>query len=125
MRSLLLAVLLCASFAWAQDNNPAAPATDNSKHEKGQVTVQGCVTRANGDYTLVKADPGVTYELRGSGKVKLRSYLGQRVEVTGEESPSLSTSSDAMNRMGSASPVTISVRSIRTIDKECPARGGQ
>jgi hypothetical protein len=76
----------------------------------------------NGDYVLIKQDPGDTYELQASRKLKLHAYLGQRVEVTGKESPSLSTSSDAMTRAGSASPVTITVSSIKTIDKECPAR---
>jgi len=121
MRTLQFVVLLSAGFALAQDAKPVA-APDSAGHTKGQVTIQGCVTRSNGDYVLVKQDPGVTYELQGSGKVKIHSYLGQRVEVTGKESPSMSTSSDAMNRVGSASPVTITVISIRAIDKECPLR---
>jgi hypothetical protein len=117
MRPLAFALLFFTSFALAQ-NNPAAT-TDNSK---GSVTVQGCVTRSNGDYILIKQDPGTSYELQSTGKIKLKNYLGQRVEVSGEQSPSLSNSSDAMNRMGSASPVTITIRSIKTVDKECPSR---
>jgi hypothetical protein len=120
MRTLIFAVLLSATFVLAQDK--PANAQDNSKQTKGQVTVQGCVTRSSGDYILVKQDPGVSYELQGNGKIKLHSYLGQRVEVTGQESPSMSTSSDSMNRTGSPSPVTITVTSIKTIDKECPLR---
>jgi hypothetical protein len=117
MRLLVFTLLISASFVAAQDK----PATDNSKPAKNQVTIQGCVSRSNGDYILMKQDPGVTYELQSSGKIKLHSYMGQRVEVTGQESPSMSTSSDAMNRIGSASPVTITVSSIKTIDKECPS----
>jgi hypothetical protein len=120
MRKTLLAFIFCAIYVVAQDGKPATPV--NSAPIKGQVTVQGCVTRMNGDYVLIKQDPGDTYELQASGKLKLHAYLGQRVEVTGKESPSLSTSSDAMTRAGSASPVTITVTSIKTIDKECPAR---
>ncbi|MGC2170144.1 MAG: hypothetical protein WA555_18335 [Candidatus Sulfotelmatobacter sp.] len=122
MRTLLVAVLLSASFALTQDSKPAAANPDNSQHTKGQATIQGCVTRSDGDYVLVKQDPGVTYELQGSSKIRFHSYLGHRVEVTGKESPSMSTSSDAMTRVGSASPVTITVNSIRTIDKECTLR---
>jgi hypothetical protein len=118
MRTLLFAVLLSATFVLAQDKPATAP--DNAKHMKGQITIQGCVSRSNGDYVLEKQDPGVSYELQG--KMRFHNYLGQRVEVTGEESPSLSTSSDAINRVGSASAETITVRSIRTIDKECPLR---
>jgi hypothetical protein len=121
MKFLLFAVLLSATFALAQDNN-AGTTPDNSKPAKDQITVQGCVSRLNGDFVLIKQDPGVTYELQGTGKVKIHSYMGQRVEVTGRQSPSLSTSSDAMNRSGSASPVTITVTSIKTIDKECPSK---
>jgi hypothetical protein len=86
------------------------------------VTLQGCVSRSNGDYTLMKTDPAVTYELQGSHKIKLRHYLGQRVEVTGSQGPTMSSSSDAMAKMGSAAPVTLTVTSIRTLDKDCSVR---
>ena len=104
----------------AQESNPPSGSSqDNSKHAKGQITVQGCVSRSTGDYILTKQDPGMTYELQATGKTKLRHYLGQRVEVTGNESPSMSTSSDTSARMGSPASVTLTVTSIRTIDKEC------
>ena len=107
MKKLGIAMmLLSASFLLAQDS-------------KGPVTVQGCVSRSSGDYILTKQDPGVTYELQASGKTKLKQYLGQQVEVTGTEAPSLSTSSDTSRR--SASPVTLTITSIKTIAKECPA----
>ena len=120
MRPLLFGLLLCASFAVAQDAKPAA--ADNSKHTKGEVTVQGCVSRSSGDYILFKQDPAVSYELQATRKIKLRNYLGQRVEVTGQEGPTLSTSSDALNKTGSATSVTITISSIRTLEKECPVR---
>ncbi|HTW57095.1 MAG TPA: hypothetical protein VMD99_03070 [Terriglobales bacterium] len=122
MKTLLFAILLSATFVVAQDAKPAAAAQDNSQHTKDQVTIQGCVTRLNGDYVLVRQDPGVTYELQASRKIRFHSYLGQRIAVTGTESPSLSTSSDSIARMGSASPVTITVSSIKPIDRECPLR---
>jgi hypothetical protein len=122
MKSLIFALLLCATFAVAQDSNSTAPAGDNPKHDKSSITIQGCVSRSSGDYVLIKQDPAVTYELQATGKIKLRRYLGQRVEISGEQGPSLSTSSDAINRLGSASGVTISVSSIKMIDKECSAR---
>jgi hypothetical protein len=114
MRTILCVLLLSGSFLLAQDSN--------TKDSHGQVTVQGCVSRSNGDYTLMKQDPAVTYELQATGKTKLRHYLGQRVEVTGKESPSMSTSSDSMARMGSAAPVTLTITSIRTLDKDCSVR---
>jgi hypothetical protein len=112
MKTLWFALLLTSSFLLAQD----------AKSAKGQVTVQGCVSRSTGDYVLVRVDPAVTYELQATGKIKLRQYLGQRVEVTGTESASLSTSSDTSARSGSPSPVTLTITSIKTIEKECSAR---
>jgi hypothetical protein len=64
----------------------------------------------------------MTYELQATGKIKLRHYLGQQVEVTGKESPSMSTSSDALARMGAPASVTLTITSIKTIGKECTAR---
>lgn len=119
MRKFLFILLLSSSFLAAQDNNSSAAGEHQSKNAKGEVTVQGCVGRFGGDYILSKQDPGVTYQLQATGKIKLRRYLGQRVEVTGSEAPTMSTSSDALNRSGSASPVTILITSIKTISKEC------
>jgi hypothetical protein len=117
MRTLLLALLLSSAFLLAQDNAPA-----HANDSKGQVTVQGCVSRSSGDYILMKQDPGVTYELQATGKTKLRQYLGKQVEVIGTESASLSTSSDTSARAGSPSPVTLTITSIRTVAKECQAQ---
>jgi hypothetical protein len=117
MRQMLFALLLSGSFLLAQ-NSPMSQ--DTSRDSEGPVTVQGCVTRSNGDYILVKVDPAVSYELQAAKKIKLNKFLGQQVEVTGKESPSLSTSSDSSRRAGSS--VTLTVTSIKTLDKECPAR---
>lgn len=117
---LALALLLSASFILAQDTM----SQDNSKDSKGQVTVQGCVSKSSGDYILEKQNPAMTYELQATGKIKLSHYLGQRVEVTGTKSPSMSTSSDAIEKMGAPSSVTLTVSSIRTVSKECTASSG-
>ncbi len=121
MKTLLCVLLFSSSFLLAQDSNAGAANQKSSKDSKGQVTVQGCVSKANGDYTLMKQNPAMTYQLQGSRKIRLSHYLGQRVEVTGSEGPTMSTSSDAMNKTGSAAPVTITIDSIKTIDKECTA----
>jgi hypothetical protein len=122
MKSLVLVLLLATGVALAQDAEAGGAKPKKVKAAKDQITVQGCVGRSSGDYILTKQNPAVTYELLATGKIHLRDYLGQRVEVTGVESPTLSSSSDALNKMGSAAPVTISVKSITTIDKECSVR---
>lgn len=121
MKPLLLALLFAASFALAQDSQSAAT-PENSKHAKGEVTLQGCMSRSSGNYVLIKQNPPITYELQATGKIRLRNYMGQRVEVTGQEGPTMSTSSDALNKTGNASPVTITVNSIKTIDQRCTVR---
>ena len=117
MKKLFFALLLSSSFILAQN----AMSQGASKDSKGQETIQGCVSRSSGDYILMKEDPAVTYELQATNKIKLSKYLGQRVEVVGTESPSMSTSSDSSARAGSPSPVTLTITSIKTIDKECSA----
>jgi len=119
MKKLWCALLLSGNFLLAQDSNLGNPSQDNSKNSKGQVTVQGCVGRSTGDYILMKQDPDMTYELQATGETRLGPYLGQQVEVTGRKSPSLSTSSDALARMGSPASVTLTVTSIKTIATEC------
>jgi hypothetical protein len=114
MRTLLFTLLFSSTLLLAQDS-----ASGNSNDSKGPVTVQGCVSRSSGDYILMQQDPGVSYELQATGKTKLQKYLGQQVEVTGTKSPTLSTSSDTSRR--SASPVTLTITSIRTVAKECPS----
>jgi hypothetical protein len=122
MKTILCALLLSGSVLLAQDGSAANSGQQDSKDSKGQVTLQGCVSRSAGDYTLMKQNPAVTYELQGTHKIRLSHYLGQRVEVTGSEGPTMSSSSDSMNKTGSAAPVTLTVTSIRTIDKDCTER---
>jgi len=119
MRKLWFVLLLSSGFVLAQDSKPSNPGQEKSKVSKGQITVQGCVATSSGDYTLFKQN--MTYELAATGKskIKLGQYLGQQVEVTGSESPSLSTSSDFLTRAGPPSSVTLTITSIKTIKKWC------
>ena len=122
MKTWWFALLLSGSFLLAQDTNPANANQPKKKVSKDEITLQGCVGRSSGDYVLTKQDPAMTYELQATGKIRLRNYLGQRVEITGKESPTLSSSSDALNKTGSASPVTLTITSIRAVAKECTGR---
>jgi len=122
MKKLWFALLLSSSFLLAQNANPSNTSQQNSKASKGQETIQGCVSRFSGDYILTQQDPGMTYELQATGKIRLHKYLGRRVEVTGTESPSMMTSSDAMTKTGAPSSVTLTITSIKTIEKECSVR---
>jgi hypothetical protein len=116
----VLLTVLCALTAFAAPTTDEASGASHRKKSKDEVTARGCVSRYSTDYILVQPDEGNSYELQESGKAKLSPYLGQEVEVTGVESPSMSNSSDAgFGRSGSPSPVTITVYSITSIAKRC------
>ena len=110
----LLAGLSLALQATSQTAN-----SDQTPKQKDQVTVTGCVARQNGDYILVQADQGNSFQLERSGKLHFKHYLGQEVEVTGTEHPSMATSSDFLARSGPGSPVTIHVTEIKTVAERC------
>jgi hypothetical protein len=119
---LFITLLLTGTLLFAQNSTAAnndQEAAQNVPDSHGKVTVTGCMSMFSGDYTLVKDNPAITYELQATGKLKLHDYLGQRVEVTGRQQESLSTSSDAMSKEGSPSPLTIKISSIKTLDKDC------
>ena len=114
-RRNVFAMLLAGGclIALADQNQGQQP----PKQKSGQVTAQGCVSRSTGDFILMQSDPGNSYVLRPSGKLKLDPYLGQQVEVTGRETPTMSSSSNYNRRPAAA--VTIVVDSIKTISKQC------
>jgi hypothetical protein len=114
----LWAVLFASSLT--AQSAPGQSSGANKRHSKNPgVTEQGCLGSQKGDYVLMQTDPGNTYELEASPKIKLDSHLGEQVEVTGWERPSLSTSSDTFVPNRGVSSVTIIVESIRMIAKEC------
>jgi len=119
---ILLAVLGVSFSAVSQTmNSTQSRAVDqrHSKKSKNEITVRGCLSRSQTDYILMQPDQGNSYEVERSRKLRLGPYLGKEVEVTGTESPSMSTSSDFLARTGSASPITIRVNSIKTISQRC------
>ncbi len=119
----LLAVLLAISLLMAQ-SGPGQSSGANKRHSKNsEVTVQGCLGAQKGDYVLMQTDPGNTYELEESHKIKLGPHLGEQVEVTGWERPSLSTSSDTFVPNRGVSAVTIVVESVRMLAKRCTVGG--
>jgi hypothetical protein len=113
-KTTLFVLLFVGSGLIAQS---AQAQSQPSTKAKGQVTVQGCVTRQSADYILTQSDPGNSYVLHAAAdNIKLGQYLGQQVKVTGTKSSTLSDSSDAGR---SPSAVTLTVSAIKTISKEC------
>jgi len=122
--TLLVAMLCLSTAAFSQNTSSAQSEQANqqqAKKTKDQITARGCLERSQTDYVLMQPDQGNSYQLERSRKLKLAPYLGQEVEVTGREYPSMSNSSDYLARAGSASPVTIRVKSIKTLSPRCSA----
>jgi hypothetical protein len=120
--AVFVTMLFLTAIAWSQTNGSAQSSQSNqqkAKKSKDQITAQGCLARSQTDYVLMQSDKGNSYQLERSRKLKLAPYLGQEVEVTGREYPSMSDSSDYLARAGSASPVTIRVKTIKTISPQC------
>jgi hypothetical protein len=120
----ILAVLFSTSSLAQSNPDESQPPAGNqppnqaAKDKKGKVTRQGCVTRSSGDFILMQSDPGNSYVLAPTGKIKLENYLGHEVEVTGTESTSMSTSTN-FTRKRAGSSLTITLDSIKTLAKEC------
>jgi hypothetical protein len=122
MKTLICIMALLSGSLLLAQNGTAANNEKKSNDPNGQVTVTGCVSQFGGDYTLTKENPGITYELQATGKTKLRHYLGKRVAVTGNAAPTMSSSSDALDRAGSPAPTTITISSIKILDGDCSQR---
>jgi hypothetical protein len=124
-KTIILLAVLCVGLAAMPQTTSSTQSSNadqrHSKKAKDEVTVRGCLGKQNTDYILTQPEQGNSYELERSRKLRLGPYLGQEVEVTGTETPSMSTSSDFLARTGSASPVTIRVTAIQTISKRCSA----
>jgi len=121
MKKTAYLAVLCAVFllvGWS-DAKQLSSQSRNPSSSRGDITVQGCVAMSTGYYILMRTEPGSTYNLEeGSRTIKLGSYLGEQVEVTGWESPQLSNSSSVF--YGTApSAVTVMVTSIKTVVERC------
>jgi hypothetical protein len=110
---VVLFVGACLMAQLNDDESQRLPA-DRKQH----FTVHGCLRRPSiGDYFLVHSDVGKIYELDSTHEIEFDDYMGQRVEIIGTESPSLSSSKRSSFRV--ARPLTIMVDSIRTVSKRC------
>ena len=121
MKKMVHLAVFCAVSVLVGQSDAKQPnsASRNPSSSRGDITVQGCVARSTGYYILMRTDPGSTYNLEeGSRKVRLASYLGEQVEVTGWESPQLSNSSSVFYRTAPGA-VTVMVTSIKTIARRC------
>ena len=137
-RLLFLSVLLLgASWAMAQDpstqgNSGASSASQaaqdqSSTNAGGETTVQGCLSGANGSYTL-NDDSGNTYQLTGDTS-KLAEHVGHEIKVTGVSAASATSAAGSSAAtpetaaQSGTSQQTLQVSSVKHISKTCQSGG--
>ncbi len=116
-------VLFAISSLMAQSDPSQSGGTKKHHSKTPDVTLQGCLGTQKGDYVLMQTDPGNTYGLESSHKINLGAHIGEEVEVSGWERPSLATSSDTFVPNRGVSSVTIEVKSVRMLAKRCTVGG--
>ena len=133
MRRLLLlgsVLLLGASWAVAQDttapsqNDPAQSTRtqSGSTHAAaGAQTVEGCLSGANGKYTLTDKQ-GQSYDLTGDTS-KLADHVGHEVKITGTAGEGSASSGSQMGNTASGG-MTLEVSSVKHVAKTCKSAGG-
>jgi len=125
---LILSVLfLGLTWAVAQDttSQPGATPTGQSPAGQtsragagGQMTVEGCLSGSNGNFTLTDKN-GMSYQLTGD-TAKLTEHVGHEVKVTGMSGSSAAGSETAG---GSAGAQSLQVSSLKHISKSCKSGG--
>ena len=140
MRCLQLLAVLILSLMWATaqttttsptqapTNDPSAsptnstratPSTDAQMSETsaGGDWVQGCLSGADGNYTLTDQS-GASYRLTGD-TAKLSEHIGHEVKISGTKSTATATGdSDTMGKTNGAQQA-IQVTSVKHIAKTC------
>jgi uncharacterized protein DUF5818 len=141
MRQMLLLVsvlLLGLSWAVAQDNassSPSSSSTGSAQSDSsansgqtsrtgagGQMTVEGCLSGSNGNFTLTDKN-GMAYQLTGD-TAKLSDHVGHEIKVTGTSASGAGAESSAGAAAGSAAGQTLQVSSVKHVSKTCKSAGG-
>jgi hypothetical protein len=100
-------------------NSPTMDTGKRTKDDKGD-ELRGCITQVNGDYMLTSVG-GHRYVLQGDQHL-IGKHLGQAVEVNGgkwRETGTTATTSPTESTDGSASPRSVTVKSITPIEGKC------
>jgi len=125
MRKILLAlsvVLLGLTWAVAQDpSTQSTPSSASGQSASGQMTVEGCLSGSNGNFTLTDKN-GMSYQLTGDA-AKLTEHVGHEVKVTGTSSGSGAAGGENAST-GAGGSQTLQVSSVKHVSKTCKSGGG-
>lgn len=131
--TFLSVLLLGASWAITQDStsprNPGSSTPSQAAQDQGatsaggETTVQGCLSGANGSYTL-NDNSGNTYQLTGDTS-KLAEHVGHEIKVTGISAASATSAGTSAatpataEQSAGASQQTLQISSVKHISKTC------
>jgi hypothetical protein len=117
-RTLLLSsLLLGALWLVAQTYPDQTQAPDRgTKTGNNQMTVEGCLSESNGNYTLTDST-GNVYQLVGGSK--LSEHVGHTVKVTGTNPSHVPSSSSANTGAAPSAPPTLTVTSVKHVSSSC------
>jgi len=120
---LLAVLLLAAVWGVAQDYPSQTNSTQATPvNAGGEQSVQGCLSGADGNYTLMVKN-GTSFKLAGD-TAKLAEHIGHEIKVTGtmssaSTSPNTDTSAGAAGQSTRSSGGEIQVTSVKHIAKTC------
>lgn len=115
---LMLSIMLLG-LTWAIAQDTTAPQSSRAgQSASGQMTVEGCLSGSNGNFTLTDKN-GTSYQLTGD-TAKLTEHVGHEVKVTGMSSSGAGGESASTG----AGSQTLQVSSVKHISKTCKSGGG-
>jgi hypothetical protein len=114
---LLSSLLLGALWLAAQTYPDQTQAPDRgTKTGNNQMTVEGCLSESNGNYTLTDST-GNVYQLVGGSKMS--EHVGHTVKVTGTNPSHVPSSSSANADATPSAPPTLTVTSVKHVSSSC------
>lgn len=127
---LLSVLLLGLSWAVAQNSTPSGSTSNSGQTTRtgagGQMTVEGCLSGSNGNFTLTDKN-GMSYQLTGD-TAKLSEHVGHEVKVTGTSESAAAGASGSTEPSGTAGGAgagqTLQVTSLKHVSKSCKSGGG-
>ncbi len=129
MKKMLCALslgLLWASVALAQDPTPNAPAAAPADSASNSSAIQGCLSAANGSFTLTQDGTNTMYTLIGMEN-QLKKHVGHEVAISGEitggtgNAGSVSAQGQTQPSTSAAAGSAIQVTNVKMVSKQCGA----
>jgi hypothetical protein len=124
---LVSVLLLGLSWAIAQEtpsqgsSSASGSSAQTSETAGGQMTVEGCLSGSNGNYTITDKN-GTSYQLTGDN-AKLSEHVGHEVKVTGTSASAGTGASGSTESSAGRAGQTLQVSSVKHISKTCKSGG--